>query len=244
MSKISFIASSHRTHLWKDWCNSIITNLDWEVIFVSDIEPKSEEIPSINNFKYIISSVKPAQCFEIAYRNSTGDMIIWCGDDLIYSPYAIDNAYNMYNSFHDYKVFIIFRYFEDGVESTYMHKLPWDDKIQLACTALISRQIIEEVGGLADINFVSGHWDVDLMMRIYAKGGRGYICPLACAFEPHIQFHKIEHNFAENWKKELEYFTMLWSKEGKTIFERQRLFIPYKEENILIASQGNKGKWI
>jgi hypothetical protein len=246
MPKITFIAPSHRTYLWKIWCSSVITNLDWEAIFVSDIEPQKEEIPYefSPHFKYIISPVKPAQCFEIAYRYSTGDYIVWCGDDIMFSSYAIDQAYNFHKSFHDHKVMSIFRFFEDGTEATYYHKLPWDDKVQLACTALISKKAIEEVGGLADVTFVTGHWDADLMMRIYANGGRGYINPLACAYEPHIAFHKKEANFALEWAKELEYFTSLWKKDEKTTFERQKSFIPYIDTDILTISQGNKGKWI
>ena len=112
--KISFIAPSHRTQYWHNFYNSIVTNLDFEVIFVTDIEPKEEEDPSrilteiwgekrelkyLNNdkskFKWIFSKTKPAQCFEIAYRQAKGDFIIWTGDDFIYSPYALDHAYNL-----------------------------------------------------------------------------------------------------------------------------------------------------
>jgi hypothetical protein len=241
--KISFIAPSHRTHLWKSWCDSVITNLDWEAIFVSDVEPKSEEIPNIPNFKYIISPVKPAQCFEIAYRNSTGDFMVWCGDDVMFSAYALDQAYNFYKSFYDYKVMSIFRFYEDGHEATQYHTLPWDDKVQLACTALINKKVIDEVGGLADCTFVTGHWDADLMMRIYANGGHGYVNPLACAYEPHIAFHKKEANFAECWRNELAYFTQLWSVNGKTTFNRQVPFVPYVDNNILTVSQGITGHW-
>ena len=241
--KISFIGPSHRTHLWKSFFESIITNLDFEVVFVSDIVPKEGEVPEDDRFRYIISKVKPAQCFEIAYRRSTGTHIIWTGDDFMYSPYALENLITMYNSFYDHKVIIACNVYQDGHSARHEHVVPWDNKIRLTTTGLISKKVIEEVGGLADRTFVCGHWDVDLMMRIYTNGGKLFECPTAIAYEPHNQFHKIESNFATSWATELEYFKSLWMKDGKTTSERQKVFIPYSEENILTESQGEKGKW-
>lgn len=260
--KISIIGPSHRTHLWKPFYESIITNLDFEVIFVTDKRPEPHEVPGWelgyeisddfvfhkNNgtFRYLFSKVKPAQCFEIAYYFSTGNFIIWTGDDFIYSPYALDNAYAMYKSFHDHKVMISFDVYEDGHEATRSyHKVPWDEKVQLTTSALISKQAIEEVGGLADKYFVCGHWDVDLQMRIYANNGRMFICPNAFAYEPHNAFHKNEANFATTWETELNYWTSLWQKDGKTTFQRQNIFTPYDHNhpNFLTENQGPAGKW-
>lgn len=243
--KISFIAPSHRTQLWKPFFESIVTNLDFNVTFVSDIEPKEGEVPSDQKFRYILSQVKPAQCFELAYRYSDGDFVIWTGDDFTYSPYAIDNAYLMHKSFYDYKVMISFDVYEDGYEATKSyHKVPWDEKIQLTTSALISRKAIEEVGGWGDINFVCGHHDVDLQMRIYANGGRMFVCPNAFAFEPHNAFHKKEANFALDWSEELKYFTECWKlPDNTTSPQRLKPFIPYSIEDILTKSQGVTGKW-
>ena len=253
--KISIIGPSHRTHLWKPFYSSIITNLDFEVIFVSDVEPKDEEIPKYRpnierlpqqyeNFKYIVSPVKPAQCFEIAYRQSDGDFIIWTGDDFTYGPYALDHLYAMHKSFYDHKVMIACNVYQDGHSARHEHVVPWDNNVRLTTTGLISKQAIEEVGGFADMMFTCGHFDVDLMMRIYANGGRLFECPTAMAYEPHNQFHKVEANFATTWKEELEYFTACWCKDGKTVWERQIPFKPYTNENILTISQGRKGKWL
>lgn len=264
--KISFIAPSHRTQYWTNFYNSIVTNLDFEVIFVSDIKPKVYEIPGADdtndltyedhihshlgykNFKWIYSKVKPAQCFEIAYRHATGDFIIWTGDDFIYSPYALDNAYNMYRSFYDHRVIISFNVFQDGLSAKHEHRLPWNPDLQLTTTALISKQAIEEAGGWGDINFVAGHHDVDLMMRIFRNGGRLFICDGAYAYEPHNQLHQVEKNFAYDWADELEYLTKLWRGRHltKDIYEnlpdRSLPFQGYSNENILTISQGNIGK--
>jgi GT2 family glycosyltransferase len=261
--KISFIGPSHRTWLWKTFYESIITNLNFEVIFVTDVEPNPADLlvnPYFldeksnyffyekDNFKWIYSKVKPAQCFEIAYRHSTGDFIIWTGDDFVYSPYALDHAYNMYRSFHDHKIIVSFNVYQDGLSAKHEHKMPWDDSIQLTTTALINKKAIEEVGGFGDINFVCGHFDVDLMMRIIRNGGKLFICPTAIAYEPHNQFHKEEANFSYDWADELEYIKKLW--RGKhiekdvyeTLSQRSLPFQPYSDQDILTISQGNIGK--
>lgn len=263
--KISIIGPSHRTHLWRPFYESIVTDIPFEVIFVSDIQPKPEHIPhklkvsygeeveidrdysAYDNFKWILSPVKPAQCFEIAYRQSQGEFIIWTGDDFVYSPFALDHMYAMYRSFHDHKVMISADVYEDGHEATKSyHKVPWNEKIQLTTSALISKRTIQEVGGLGDINFVAGHFDVDLQMRIYANGGRMFVCPGAFAYEPHNAFHKQEANFAIDWKEEYAYFEHLWrdstTPEGIVTNNRKNSFIGYTDENILTISQGNVGK--
>lgn len=254
--KVSLIGPAHRTELWRTFYESIITNLDFEVVFVTDKEPKIEEIEALNNLKWIFSQTKPAQCNEIAYRNSTGDFIIFTADDILYSPYAIDNAYNMYKTFYDDRIIIVIRFFEDGKEATHFHRFPENDKVQLACAALISKKAVQEAGGLADINFVSGHWDGDLIMRIREKGGRIFTCPLACAYEPHLDFHKIEQNFALDWENERNYLISIWdinielydNKDIKNIKVKRKVpFEPFSAENLLSKTQGNKGisgKWI
>lgn len=256
--KISFIAPSHRTHMWRLFYDSIITNLDFEVIFVTDKEPKPEEIPGTiskggvrlddfkfeqyKNFKWIYSTVKPAQGFQIAYYESTGDYIVYCGDDYFYSPYAIDNALIMHKSLFDHRAMISFRIHEDGNETTHTHAPPWNGDIQLTTSALISRQAIEEVGGLADNNYICGIWDVDLMFRIYAKDGKVYICPTAAAYEAHNLLHRTsEANFATVWQEEMEYLKSCWTINGKHTWERQKPFMPFSKENILTMNQGKTG---
>lgn len=249
--KISFIGPSHRTWLWKPFFESIVTNLDFEVIFVSDLLPKPEEIPqntSNGAFHYIISPTKPAQCFEIAYRASSGEFVVWTGDDFVYSPYALDHAYNMHRSFHDHKIITSFNVYQDGKSAKHEHHFPWDPYLQLTTTALISKKAIDEVGGWGDINFVAGHHDVDLMQRIFSNGGKLFICDGAYAYEPHNEFHKVEANFAYDWQDELDYITKLW--RGKhiqkdiyeTLGQRALPFQPYSDTDILTKSQGNLGK--
>jgi hypothetical protein len=213
---ISLIGPSHRTELWKNFYNSIVTNLNFEVVFVTDKMPKDDEIPldyngkRQSNFTWIYSEVKPGQCFEISYRKSKGNFIVWCGDDFTYGPYCLDHLWAMHKSFYDHKVMIACNVYQDGGSARHEHVVPWNQFVRLTTTGLISKQAIEEVGGLADSTFVCGHWDADLMMRIYQNGGRLFECPTAMAYEPHNQFHQVEANFAADWAEELAYFTELW----------------------------------
>lgn len=250
--KISIIGPSHRTWLWKSFFDSIVTNMDFEVIFVTDVEPKLEDIPlggllgtgrfQIHEFKWIYSKVKPAQCFEIAYRASTGTHIIWTGDDFTYGPYCLDHLYAMHKSFYDYKVMIACNVYQDGHSARHEHVVPWDNNIRLTTTGLISKKAIEEAGGWGDTNFICGHHDVDLMMRIYSMGGRLFECPTAMAYEPHNQFHQQEARFTTTWKEELDYFTELWKNpDGTTRKDRKYPLAPYTDENILIKNQGKIG---
>ena len=66
---VSIIATAHRPANWLAICDSFVTECKIEFVFVGpnppvDIRPE--------NFKYIRSRVKPAQCVEIALRNAVG----------------------------------------------------------------------------------------------------------------------------------------------------------------------------
>ena len=78
MSKpvFSVCFSAIRNNLYKSFYDSLSavhgSCPPFEVIFVGD-NPPTEPMP--DNFKYIYSKVKPAQCTEIAVRAATGDFI-------------------------------------------------------------------------------------------------------------------------------------------------------------------------
>jgi hypothetical protein len=240
MPKISLIGPAHRTHLWKGFYERIITNVDFEVVFVTDKKP---DFALPDNFKWIYSTVKPAQCFEIAYRESQGEFIIWCGDDLTYSEYSFEQVLDLHKQFDDYRAMIFYRFYEDMHEAT-KNQTTWDQKYNLTATGLLSRKAIDEAGGLGDKNFVCGLWDCDLIMRIYALGGLSVHCPTARCYEPHLELHKQEANFAPTWKWEDDYFKSLWIDNiGGAGLKRNKPFEPYVETDILTFSQGNKGKW-
>ena len=236
---ISFIGPGHRTERFKKFCDGIKTNLPYEVIFVTDKYPTSKDLEGCKNLRWIYSNVKPAQCFEIAYRASLGEFIVWTGDDFTYPDYGLDKVYAMYQALGDHRKMISFKIHQDN---QYCHHfLHWRPEITLTTTALISKKAIEEVGGLADINFPCGHWDCDLMLRIRDLGGEVIECEGANAFEEHHSLHLIEYNFGTTWASEWEFFKKLWNEGGE--LKRTQPFEGYKDKDILYKNQGPAGKW-
>ena len=88
---ISLFAPAIKPHLWLNLYESLSSNkIPFEIVFVGPKKPKFE-LPS--NIVYIKSSVKPAQCAEIAYRNTQGSLVMGIGDDFIFRKYSLDYLY-------------------------------------------------------------------------------------------------------------------------------------------------------
>jgi hypothetical protein len=76
---ISLFGSAHRPQNWRDLYRSIAdTRVSCEVIFVGP-NPPDFKLP--DTFRFIKSLTKPTQCFEIAARNTKGDLIMNVADD-------------------------------------------------------------------------------------------------------------------------------------------------------------------
>lgn len=88
---ISLFCSAIKPHLWLNLYESLSSNkIPFEIVFVGPKKPKFK-LPF--NIIYIKSRVKPAQCAEIAYRNSNGSFVLNITDDLIFRKYFLDNLY-------------------------------------------------------------------------------------------------------------------------------------------------------
>ena len=91
--------------------NTIITKLNIEMVFVSPNEP-NEKLPPNCKWIKVAPIIKPVQCWEIGMHNATGETVSLCADDQIFSPYAWDEAYNIYKESNDYKTFVSLHWFE------------------------------------------------------------------------------------------------------------------------------------
>jgi len=81
--EVSIIATAHRPKNWEIVFNSVVSNLNFEVIFVGPKKlPKNTNLP--DNFRFIKSKVKPTQCVEIAIRASRGKFLLLIADDLVF----------------------------------------------------------------------------------------------------------------------------------------------------------------
>ena len=109
--KISLIASASRPENWSGLYESIGDNeTSFELVFVGPNAPK-EVLP--DNFIYIKSNVKPAQCWEIAARHATGNLLMYVADDIVFiTDHPIDKVYQLYTekARHNDKVMVSLNY--------------------------------------------------------------------------------------------------------------------------------------
>ena len=74
----------------------------FEVVFCGPNIPNFE-LP--RNFKFIYSTVKPAQCLEIALRQFLGEYVIHINDDFLFSEKALDILYDRTKKSFEKKIF-------------------------------------------------------------------------------------------------------------------------------------------
>ncbi len=80
--KYSLVSPAIRTENWLKIYQSVKSNnTNFEIIFAG---PRKPNFKLPQNFKYIETNVKPAQCWEILYENAQGEYIMNIGDDLVF----------------------------------------------------------------------------------------------------------------------------------------------------------------
>ena len=254
---VSIIGPCHRPHYWMELYNSIRKSThNIEFIFVTDKKPDFK-LP--DNFRYIYSTVKPAQCVEIAIREARGEVIHWTSDPTTYRNISIDMGYNMYKKANNYKTMIRFRNFEGSKvnlktrETTQYHNFLhrtqysrdhpeiYDSKVYpMMPYGMMSRKLIEEVGRL-DRRFVAGQWDNDLVMRAYAIGATMIDNPLAIAYTSTEKHDGEWHLRGPMHYYESDLLIKLWVKNYHITLERQMPLEPFEDKDLLTVSQGIKG---
>lgn len=181
MSKpiFSFIAAAKRDYAYKNFYNSLSykNNISFEVIFVGPNPPK-ENIGE--NFKYVKTNVKPAQCVEYAARIADGEYILDASDDLSFSENFLDNLYNWCNRLDRDKILIGCRLYlpehkmmcDSGMvydlnnnKSAFLHVLP-----------CFRKDIWRNLGGI-DRRYYGSWSDVDMQLRFYEIGMNPFIAP-------------------------------------------------------------------
>jgi hypothetical protein len=239
--KISIVASSIRPQYWHSIYETLNANkLKWEAIMVG---PNEGVIPP--NFKYIKSNVKPAQCYEIGFRNASAELLMWTADDVTYSPNALDNAYNFWKDFNDRRIVVAFRAIEDGRDITEWHRLRGrdPDAPRMAPFGMMSTELFHELGGY-DKRFICGQSENDVVMRVYEIGGDVKICNNAHAIASHERAHFNGTVFRQGYyfedRKVLE---KSWIKDGLIQLYRLDEVQRFDDENITTITQGQKGQW-
>ncbi len=251
--QISICLAAQRSKWWKRMCDSMIGNkINYEVIFVGNVPPVEDM--GDHNFTWIKTNVKPAQAYEIAFRQAKGELVSWSADDATYGGEEcnLDKAYEFYKSFNDYKVMVGNRTVEDGHDCHRTHHFFGGEfeTTTMIPMGFISNKFMKELGGY-DRSFVSGQSENDLVMRGVAAGGRVEICPDSYVYLHHREVHP-ENNrnlFRASYKRwDRVFLERSWvnpncDRPCKVDDKRQTPFEPFEEKDILIKTQGEKGYW-
>ncbi len=240
--QIGIIASAHRPQNWMDLYKSIGQNdIEFELVFVGP-NPPDYELPK--NFRFIKSLVKPTQCFEIAFRNTTAEYVMSIADDCEFNtPQPLDKLYDLYKSCNCDKVIVSPRMMTNGEDqSHFAHRFFTNEDsspvMPLGC--FMSKKFYRDLGGI-DRNFIGIMWDCDIAMRAYALGGR---VVLSDVYVNEDRSKSVGSNLCnEFWGHDRTLLESLWTTNGKVHFDRKTHVEPFDDVNILNASQGPRGRW-
>lgn len=215
----------------------------FELVFVGPNAPK-EDLPE--NFIYIKSNVKPAQCWEIAARHATGELLMYFADDLLFiTDRPIDKVYQLYTE----KVRE-----NDKVIVSLNYHLPYgwnrlvQDDIDSPVTPLagsLSASLWHEIGGI-DKNFIALGWDLDLAMRVYSLGGEVVMSDVYVGEEvelPDKPRSRGSRLLSDHKTTDIARVHHLWLTDGKPHFNRALPVEPLLDADMLIRSQPPQGRW-
>lgn len=239
---VSILASASRPENWMVLYDSIGENdVAFELIFVGPNPPK-HDLPE--NFKYIRSNVKPAQCFEIASRNASGELLMIVPDDLRFiSQHPIDKLYAAHTTSNNTSPIVSTEYnfadgwnrFYAGDSTTPIIPMYW----------MISAKLWRDLGGV-DRRFIAVCWDMDMAMRVLAIGGEVVMADVFVSGEiempdkPRSRGSALYRDYKATDRVLLD---QLWSTDGKVHFNRSLPVEPLSDQNIIKRSQEPYGRW-
>lgn len=257
--EVSVFASSVRTHLWPLLLKSLHdTSVNVEVVFAGNADIK--EYPEVHDnvtFKYIkTKNIKPAQCYEIAARNCTGEVLVWAADDCEFPHDVLGKAYKFYKDNCSYKDIICIRTRENygswqecGATKHFFDNIN-SNAPKMAPLAMLSREYYNELGG-ADRRYICGQWENDIVMRIYNDGGKMFIFEDAYIALDHLNKHGIKagnvdltRSFAMGFAHDRKILEGAWHNPQRKLVQLEGNFKrfdsgfePYSDKDIINKSQ-------
>jgi len=218
--KISLIASSNRCWLYDEFFASLVGNSGYEVVFAGNlttfqVRPYLDKYPMLK-YVHTDNCICPAQCYQAAYKNATGELIMWVADDCEFSPNLIDNLYDFHHNQPIEVQMISVKTKEDGKDTDLNTHTLLGSNVNtplMAPIAVISRMKLDAMGGL-DRRYVCGQYENDVAMRIYASGGKivkyeeGYV-----AIE-HLKKHGIGSPFWKGYVHDRTILESTWVEGG------------------------------
>lgn len=238
---ISICSTAFRPQNWMALYNSLGRNeVDFEMVFVG---PNSPTFTLPENFTFIKSNVKPAQCFEIATRNSTGRLMMQVADDVEFkTERPLDKLYTAYHSYSNEKLILSCRFRRDGkVFPLENHRIfPLKNAPFMPMCGLTSRKLYMDTGG-ADKRFIAVMFDIDIFMRILDIGGEVKFSDVVVEeFKNRSRGSDLCYEF---WKHDRGLLGELWLNEGNVSFKRSMPVEPFSDYRIVENSQGPRGRW-
>lgn len=260
MVKVSLFASSVRPKLYPQLFSSLEgTSVEYEVVFAGNVNPPQNNLNDVglnvwrssppNNFKYILTeNIKPAQCYEIARRHCTGEVVCWTADDAIYPKDCIGKAYNFWKKQNNEKCILSLLTRERYTEHYFMtelddHTLKGRNTPLMAPFAMMSRAYLDKLGGV-DRRYICGQYENDIVMRIYEDGGELIKFKEAPILVDHFVGHGgvttvegYNRPFGKGYPHDRKILEGSWIKDGCVMKKRQDAFEPFSDEDILVKSQ-------
>lgn len=220
MVKISLIASSVRCWLWDEFFASLITNHDYEVVFAGNlstyqVRPYLIKYPML---KYIHTTdcICPAQCYQIAWKFSSGDLIMWVADDCEFSDKLLDNIYEKkfpWNSLLSVKTI-------ENNQNTDLDEHRFfgfnRESPQMAPLGVIHTGYLHTLGGF-DCRYLCGQYENDVAMRVYEDGGDVVKYEEGQVFIEHLKKHGKGTKFWKGYEGDRQILEDTWAIGPKPI---------------------------
>lgn len=243
--KISIIASAIRPHLWEEFSKSLVNNkCEYEIIFAGPKEP-DKEYPNLIHIK--TGNIKPAQCYYIASLYATGDLVHWTADDAIYPDGILDDVAEMWAMINNPKVLICPQTLENSKLCEVQNFLLYDRDANspvMAPFGFMSLDYMRELGGIADRRYTGGQYENDLVLRLYADGGKLYPYKYKTIEVDHVNRHlnRCGSALSDQYPHGRKILEASWPIGHYT--KRQDFFEPFEnKDDLLTSSQSYKGIW-
>lgn len=260
---ISVCVGSNRPFLWKrlyDSLKACSNNINFEIIFVG---PNESDFNLPSNVKYIkTNNIKYPQCFEIALKESQGSFFNISADDVCFFEKGLDYLHKEYKELcekeNNDNIIILPALRVKGRNQRLRYSKRKTTPFASLNSALINRKLLSLIKGV-DKSFVGVYWDCDMAMRFQEKGIKiiqssevtsiefthkgcfSYLHRICKPYDNKILDSFWIRRYIENEKIPSE-DTWCQMPNREYVLSRKRLksFVGYKDENILLYSQGPK----
>ncbi len=239
---ISLLCSGIRTSNWIKIYKTLEKNkTKFEIIFVGSKKPTFK----LNkNIKYIFSTVKPTQCWEIALRNSQGKFVMFIADDIFFeNEHLLDKLYFQITN-NDKKLILSPSLLLNGKKHNInenRHLFGNYFSPILPFLIFTKKAYIKEVGGI-DSRFIAVRWDIDLVLRLYKFG-----CELKYCDDLEINENLIYSGSStlnlDYVKKDDRSLQSKWFFESETEYTNISENRDFIDKDIELISQGQAGRW-